>query len=215
MANSNNTTSKRNLSAFDDYTNSVYKIVLLLVPGACQCAGILYTFEKIMGWLPEVSWLALIIFDLTCLIYLLTGIYFVRTGFKDGVVAPSKLKGGKIFLIILEIIQFNFIMYMIPATDFWGFAFYFVILTAFFLDWKLLTIVSLEIGLSVCASWFIWGEIHLPANNIYFMPNMFDRIVCIVLSLPTIVLLAYLVHRFLVNAKQDEMERNNEHVRTV
>ena len=212
---SNNVTSKKYLSALDEYINKVYILVLLLVPGACQCAGLLYTFEKIMGWLPEVSWLALIIFDVTCLIYLFTGIFFVRTGFKDGLVQATKLKWGKIFLVVIMFIQFNFIMYMIPATDFWGFAFFFVILTSFFLDYKMVAITSIEIALSVFASWAIWGRIHLPANDIYFMPNILDRSVCIVLSLPTTVLLVYLIQRFLVNAKKDEMERNNEQVRTV
>lgn len=147
-----NTQMKRNLSALDEYINSVYRIILLFIPGACQCAGIVYTFEKIMGWLPEVNWVALIIFDITCLIYLAVSIFFVRTGFKDGVVTPKKLRDGKIFLLILEVVQFNFILYLIPATDFWGFAFFFAILTAFFLDTRFITIVSLEIGLSVVAS---------------------------------------------------------------
>ena len=80
------------LSALDEYINKVYVLVLLLVPGACQCAGILYTFLKIMGWLPPVSWTALLIFDVTCLIYLVIGIYFVKTGFEDGAVKASSLK---------------------------------------------------------------------------------------------------------------------------
>lgn len=203
------------LSALDEYTNKVYRMVLILVPGACQCAGLAYTFEKIMGWLPSVSWLALIIFDLTCLIYLAIGIYFVLTGVKDGLVLQSKLKAGKVFLTVIMFIQFNFILYMIPATDFWGFAFFFVILTAFFLDYKMVTIASIEIAGSVIAAWIIYGEIHLPINNEYFMVNLLDRAICIALSLPTTVLLTFFVSRFLVNAKKDEMERNNEHVRNV
>lgn len=203
------------LSALDEYTNKVYRMVLILVPGACQCAGLAYTFEKIMGWLPSVSWLALIIFDLTCLIYLAIGIYFVLTGVKDGLVLQSKLKAGKVFLTVIMFIQFNFILYMIPATDFWGFAFFFVILTAFFLDYKMVTIASIEIAGSVIAAWIIYGEIHLPINNEYFMVNLLDRAICIALSLPTTVLLTFFVSRFLVNAKKDEMERNNEHVRYV
>lgn len=203
------------LSALDEYTNKVYRMVLILVPGACQCAGLAYTFEKIMGWLPSVSWLALIIFDLTCLIYLVIGIYFVLTGVKDGQVLKSKLKAGKVFLVVIMFIQFNFILYMIPATDFWGFAFFFVILTAFFLDYKMVTIASIEIAGSVIAAWIIYGEIHLPINNEYFMVNLLDRAICIALSLPTTVLLTFFVSRFLVNAKKDEMERNNEHVRDV
>ena len=127
-----NNISNKSLSPLDEYINKVFVLVLLLVPGACQCAGLLYTFEKIMGWLPSVSWIALIIFDFTCLIYLAIGFYFVKTGFENGIVSSSKLKGGKIFLVIIMFIQFNFILYMIPATDFWGFAFFFVVLTSFF-----------------------------------------------------------------------------------
>ena len=50
-----NNISNKALSPLDEYINKVFVLVLLLVPGACQCAGLLYTFEKIMGWLPSVS----------------------------------------------------------------------------------------------------------------------------------------------------------------
>ncbi|MBO5524349.1 MAG: hypothetical protein J5986_11850 [Roseburia sp.] len=215
MKKSQMTVSKKSLSALDEYINNVYKLVLLLVPGACQCAGLVYTFEKFMGWLPTVNWLALIIFDVTCLIYLSIGIYLVRTGLKDGAVLEEKLKAGKLFLLAVMLIQFNFILYMIPATDFWGFAFFFVILTAFFLDYKLVAATSVEIGVSIIVSWILWGEIHLPVKNEFFIVNILDRAICIALSLPTTVLLTYLISRFLVNAKKDEMERNNEQVRRV
>lgn len=211
----NNSLNQKNLTALDEYINKVYILVLILVPGACQCAGLLYTLAKFLGWLPTVSWLKLIIFDMTCLIYLLIGIFFIKTGFDDGLVKSNKLKQGKVFLVTIMFIQFNFILYMIPATDFWGFAFFFVILTAFFLDYKMVAITSLGIGASVVASWFIWGEIHLPVKDIYYMPNMLDRVVCVVLSLITMVLLTFLIQRFLVSAKKDEMQRNNDKVQHI
>lgn len=208
-------TKKKYLSALDEYINKVYILVLLVVPGACECAGLAYTFSKFVGWLPSVSWLALIVFDVTCLLYLGIGVFFIKTGFKDGYVAKNKLKAGKIFLVIIMFIQFNFILYMIPATDFWGFAFFFVILTSFFLDYKMVAVAAIEISASLIAAWFLRGNIHLPAKNDNFMVNMLDRVVCVVLSLATIVLLTYLINKFLVNAKKDELERNNEQVRSV
>ena len=206
---------KKYVSALDEYINKVYILVLLLVPGACQCAGVLYTFSKFVGWLPGVNWIALIVFDLTCLIYLAIGICFIRTGFEKGLVSYRKLKWGKIFLVVIMFIQFNFILYMIPATDFWGFAFFFVILTAFFLDYKMVAATSMEIAGSLVVAWIIRGNVHLPVQNEYFMVNMLDRIVCVTLSLATLVLFTYLVGRFLVNAKKDEMERHNEKVKNV
>lgn len=203
------------LSALDEYINKVYVLVLLLVPGACQCAGILYTFEKFMGWMPVVDWLALIIFDVTCLIYLATGIFFIKTGFSDGLVKGSRLRAGKIFLVVIMFIQFNFILYMIPAKDFWGFAFFFVVLTTFFLDFKMVAITSLEIAGSLVVSWIVRGDTLLPVRDDMFITNMLNRVVCVSLSLPTTVLLTYLIGRFLVNAKKDEMERNNLKVQNV
>ena len=215
MENNQRNTSKKHLSALDEYINKVYVLVLLLVPGACNCAALLYTFEKIMGWLPSVNWPILLIFDISCFIYLAIGIFFVRTGSQNGLVLPHKLKAGKNFIVIMLLIQYNFILYLIPASDFWGFAFFFVILTSFFLDYKMVAISSIEIAVSQFVAWFLWSEIHLPAKNEYFMVNMTDRIVCISLSLPTTVLLTYLVQRFLVHAKKEEMERNNEQVQKV
>ena len=36
------TYAKKYLSALDEYINKVYILILLIVPGACQCAGLLY-----------------------------------------------------------------------------------------------------------------------------------------------------------------------------
>lgn len=206
---------KVNLSALDEYINKVYILILLMIPGACLCAGALYTFIKVMGWMPSVSWTALVIFDLTCALYLGIGILLIKTGFEDGLVKASSLKVGKLFLLVIMLIQWNFIQFMIPAKDFWGFAFFFVVLTAFFLDYKLVAATSVEITVSLAVVWVVKSNIMLPDQGEMFITNMFDRVVCVALSLPTIVLLTYLINRFLVNAKKDEMERNNEKVRNV
>lgn len=206
---------KVHLSALDEYINKVYILVLAVILGACMCAGILYTFEKIMGWLPTVSWIALIIFDVTNIFYLLTGIFFIKTGFSEGHVKKSKLREVKIFLLMIVLIQFNFIIYMVSSKDFWSFAFFFVVLMAFFLDYKMIIIASLEVGVSLVVSWVIKPDVLLPLKDEMFMANLLNIIVCVSLSLPTIVLLTYLIKRFLVNAKKDEMERNNEQVKNV
>lgn len=157
----------------------------------------------------------LLYLDATCLIYLGIGIYFIFTGSKDGVVKPHKLKAAKIFVAVLLFVQWNFITYMIPATYFWGYCFFFVLFSGLFLDWKLTAIAAAEIGISLAASWFIKGGEALPVKNDLFVLNMVCRVICIVLGLSLIVIFVFLVGRFLVNAKKDEMERNNERVQTV
>lgn len=208
-------TERKYKSALDEYINKVYVLILLLVPGACQCAGLLYTTEKILGLFPTVSWIALIVFDITCLIYMTIGIFFVKTGFEDGFVSPNKLKAAKIFLVIIMFTQYNFILYMIPSTEFWGYALLFVIAVAFFVDVKIVVITALEITVSLFVSWFVRGHALLPVKDALFIPNVIARIGCLVLTLLFIVVLTYLISHFLVNAKKDEMERNNEKVMNV
>ena len=138
-----------------------------------------------------------------------------RQDLKGGGVKPSSLKAGKIYVAVILLIQWNFIQYMVPAGDFWGFAFFFVVLTTFFLDYKLVAVTSIEITVSLVIGWFVKAQVLLPVKGEMFITNIADRGVCLGLSLPTTVLLTYLVNRFLVNAKKDEMERNNEKVKNV
>lgn len=207
---------KKSLTALEEYIKKVYCLVLLIVPGACQCAGLTFTAEKIIGWYPTINWAAMIIFDLTCLLYLMIGIYFVKTGIsKDGTVKPKKLIAGKIYIVLIMFIQFNFILYMVPFGEFWAFAFFFVILTAFFFDCKMVGITIGEIFLSLILSWFLRGEVTLPPRDSLFMPNIINRIICLTLSFAGIMIITYFIGHFLVNAKKDELDRNNERVQKV
>lgn len=197
----------KRLTAMDEYINKVYTIVLLAVPGVCQAAGILYTFETAIGLLPMVNWLLPIIFDITCLLYLAVAIFFIKTGYEEKLVIPAKLKQCKLFLVIIMFTQFNFILYMIPSSDFWAFAFLFTVATALFLDSRMVIATSAEIALSLAVSWVPRADTLLPAQNAMFIPNIINRVVCVILSLLFIWLLTWLVERFLVHAKRTKWNR--------
>lgn len=205
----------RNLTAIDEYINKVYALVLLAVTGACQAAGILYTLEKCLGFLPTVNWILLIIFDITDLFYLAMAIIFIRTGYEHKLVRASKLKQAKYFLEIIIFIQFNFILYMIPSTEFWAFAFLFTVATALLLDHKMVLVTSFGITLSLTVSWIVRADVLLPVRDDLFIVNMINRIVCVILSLGFIWLMTWMVERFLVHAKKDEMQKNNERVESM
>lgn len=91
---------KKELTALDVYINKAYKIALLAITLACLFAGISYTLNRLQGFFSDCGLPVFIIFDLTTLIYLGIAIYFVRTGYEDGVVKPSKLRNSKIFLAL-------------------------------------------------------------------------------------------------------------------
>lgn len=206
---------KKALTALEVYINKVYVLVLLLVPGTCILAGVGYTANKLQGFFTDVSWIGLIVFDLSCILYMLISLYFIKTGKQDGHVMDSKLKHSKIFLVVIMFTQFNFISYLVPTTEFWAFAFLFTVVTSLLLDSKMVAVTIAEIVLSVAVSWGVNGAELLPVKNDYFIPNLIGRCVCIALSMFYIFLLTYMVEHFLVDAKKDEVEKNNERVQNV
>ena len=206
---------KDNMTALDVYINRAYKITLLSITLTCLFAGLFYTGNRLQGFYSSVSIIVFLLFDLTNIIYLGTAIYFVRTGYQEGVVKPLKLKYSKIFLVVIMLIQFNFIIYMVPSREFWAFAFLFTMVTGLLLDTRMLLATIAEIISSLVIACLVHGEELLPVKDEVFVPNLLLRIVCLVLTMIFIYLNVYMVSRFLITAKKEELEKNNERVQNV
>lgn len=195
---------KWEMSALDAYTNRVYKIIVLIIPIFCLCASATITTLHFIGWYPAINETAMWLFDLSDIIYLSIGIYFIKTGFgEDGIVLPEKLKAGKYTMAIIVIIQWNAISYIWPFTDFWAYCLLFTIVEAFFFDVKLVAFSTAGISISMFASWFIKGGMLLPDADEYFMANMTFRMVGLVLMLLSINIITYFGGKFLV----EELEK--------
>ena len=192
------------ISALDAYTNRVYKIVILIIPLFCLCASATITFLHIIGWYPQINETAMWLFVLMDILFLLIGIYFIKTGFdKDGIILPPKLKAGKYTMAVIVIIQWNAISYVWPFTDFWAYCLLFTIVEAFFFDVKLVAFSTVGILISMFSSWFIKGGMLLPTNDAYFNANMTFRIVGLILMLLSINIITYFGGKFLV----EELEK--------
>ena len=193
------------MSALDAYLNRVYKIIILMSPMAAMMAAITFTIFKIIGWYEVVSTAAIIIFDFTNLIYLSIAIYLFRTCIgPDGLLRKDKLKIGKIFISSIILIQWNFISYMVPAREFWAYAFFFIVLAVFFFDMKMITVVAGGIVISIIVSWYINGEnLMMIPEYYYFLPDLILRIICIILTTSTLFALTYFGGKFLV----EELEK--------
>lgn len=204
-----------------EYINKMYVLVIVLMSGSTTIAGTTFLVLKRMGLYPGVSGTALGIFLFTCIVYLTAGILLISRAYTvneagEKVLKPHMLTLGKIYIIILEGVQFNFIAYMIPSREFWAYGFYFLICSAFLLDTKLAAIVAGEIGVSLLISSFCFGaEVRLPVEDDLFVPETILRAIGSALSLFAIVLLVALVNRYLVNMKKEEIEENNRRVTNV
>lgn len=206
-------------SVIDEYLEKVYVIVILVITGSCVLAGITFMGLKAMGNYEDVSWGGLGIFLGTCLLYFTIGLFLIFKAIKkteNGKVFNHKLLPvGKIFVLIILTIQFNFILYLAPSRDFWAYIFYFLILPSLFFDFKLSLISALNLMISLVISWFVRGDEILPVRDENFMPEMTLRVVGVVLSCSAILLITFLGGRYLVNAKKEEVEASNNRVQNV
>lgn len=189
-----------NLSAIEIYMKNVFRLVILVSPGATLCAGLTYTFIKLLGFYPTVPLAGLLIFDSTCLTYFIIGLIFAFTcENSDGFLKQNYLRNGKIFIAILMFIQWNFISYLIPCKDFWAYYAYFVMLAVFFLDHKFMLIIIAGLLLSIPVSWLIKGQALLPAADDLFIPNLIIRAVNLMLVSIALWMLTYLIEKKLAH----------------
>ena len=195
---------QQEMSALDAYLNRVYKIIILMAPLTALGSAVTFTAFKIIGWYSEVDTTALVIFDISNLLYILTAIYLFRTCIgSDGLLRRDKLKTGKIFISAVILIQWNFISYLVPLTEWWAYAFLFMVLAVFFFDVKMMLFNSVGIIISLVISWFVKGDIFLLLAGEYSIPDFFLRTVCVFLTTMTIFALTYFGGKFLV----EELEK--------
>lgn len=200
-------------TAVEVYLSTVFKWGLIILVCACMCATLTFMTEKILGLYPQVSWLPLILFALMDVTFFVSAIVIVKTSFDEhGYLKEGKLRVGKIFSFLVLVVQWNYILYMIPSRTFWGFLFFFLILIAFFLDLKLLLASGLGCVISLFIGWAIRGTSLMPVKDELFITDLLMSIIALVLSLSGLLIFVFFVAHFLVNAKKDELEENNERV---
>ncbi len=148
--------------------------------------------------------------------FFVMAILIIRSSFdKEGFLKEGRLRIGKIFSVVVLVIQWNYLLYMLPTRTFWGFLFFFLILMAFFLDIKMLLISGLACMVSLFIGWFVRGTDLLPVKDELFLTDVIMCLVALALSLTGLLIFVFFVAHFLVNAKKDELEKNNEHVTSV
>lgn len=200
-------------TAVEVYLSTVFKWGLIILVCACMCATAMINTEKLFGLYPMVPWPAAIGFGVMDVMFFAVAVFIVKTSFdEDGYLKEGRLRIGKIFSVVALVVQWNYLLYMLPTRTFWGFLFFFLILVAFFLDIKMLLVSGLACMFSLFIGWFVRGTALLPVKDELFLTDILMCLVALVLSLAGLLIFVFFVAHFLVNAKKDELEKNNEHV---
>lgn len=200
----------KQISAIDAYMTKVYRwIIILAMFSVCSASFDFLLMKGLFGFYENVSWVPIIIFTLTNVIYVIIGLYLVKNAIVDGVVQPKMMRYGKIYMTVMLIIQFNFILYLIPSREFWAFVFYFVLLAAFLLDYKMIGFLIGALSVSLLVGFIVRADSILPVKGELFFPEVAIRFFTILLSFIGIFLFTKFAGKYLVDAKRDELERNN------
>ena len=203
-------------TAVEVYLSAVFKWGLIILVSACMCATVMFNTEKLLGFYPNVPWIATILLGVMDSMFFISALVIIKTSFdENGYLKEGRLKIGKIFSACALVIQWNYLLYMLPTRTFWGFLFFFLILMAFFLDIKLVLTSGLACMVSLFIGWWIRGTDLLPVKDELFITDILMCLVALVLSLTGLLIFVFFVSHFLVNAKKDELETNNAHVMSV
>lgn len=101
------------------YLSMVFKWGLFILVCACMCATVMFNTEKIFGLYPNVSWLATIGLGIMDVIFFATAMFIIKSSFdEDGYLKEGRLKIGKIFSAVVLVVQWNYLLYMLPSRTF-------------------------------------------------------------------------------------------------
>lgn len=206
----------RKQTVVEVYLSTVFRWGLIILAGACMCATVMFITEKLFGLYPDVPWIATIMLGVMDIIFAAIALFIIKTSFdENGYLKDGRLRAAKTFSAAALVIQWNYLLYMLPTRTFWGFLFFFLILMAFFLDIKMLLASGLACIISLFIGWYIRGTDLLPVKDELFLSDIIMCLVALAMSLTGLLIFVFFVSHFLVNAKKEELEKNNEQVANV
>lgn len=199
------------MNVIKKYWDSVYIYVMLLVPGFCMCAGIYFSILKVLGLWDDLSWVQIIMFDGSQVIYLGIALFFIYKNRKNSAYIANNLPVVKGFIVTILFIQFNVILYLFASPHLWECTFLFFACIAFLFDSKIMAgnIIGYFIALTV--AYVLRSEDFLPMGQGVVWEVMAYRIMIYWLTSICIEIIVYFVEHFLIQAK----ESNEENVKLI
>ena len=193
-----------------EYRKKVVGFVIAIVCFSATAAAIVLPGMKLFGLYPAVSWALCGIFIAVIVLEDITGICILRQSIKQEVLSCKTEKLAKNYLLVLLILNINLITWFFPSKESWVFSFYFLILMAFFLDMKFVLKCSFAEVVSLGILFFANPVTH-PVEDL-FWSDVILRGICIMLSLFGVIMLMVFIDKFLLNAKKEQLEKNNAKV---
>lgn len=196
-----------------EYTKKVTILVLAIIMFSATAAAVVFPIFKLLGLYPMVSVVLVAVFVTVVLVEDIVGFLFIKQAMGQTELSGEYEKSVKMYFLIVLLVNFNLITWFFPSKETYMFAFYFLVLMSVFLDLKFILYCAIGEVISLIVL-FLGNSVTRPEATL-FISDAILRMICVSLSIAGIVAMVYFVNCFLLNAKKDEIEKNNERVQYV
>lgn len=193
-----------------EYRKKVVIFLLAIIMFSVTAAAVVFPLLKALGLYPTVSMLLLAVFEVIIVLEDIAAGLLIRKSLQYSVLSQQYVRSIKIFMAACVALNLNLITWVFPSKESWMFAFYFLVLMAFFLDVRHV-IVCAGIEVVSLIILFVFQPVTRPVASI-FWSELVLRVVCLSLSLAAVVILMAFMSKYLLNAKQEQLQKNNSRV---
>ena len=193
-----------------EYRKKVVGFVIAIICFSATAAAVVLPGMKLFGLYPTVSWLLCGVFIAVVVIEDIVGICILRQTMRQDALSEQTDRLIKNYLLVMLILNINLITWFFPSKESWMFAFYFLVLMAFFLDMKFVLKCGIAEVVSLVILFFA-NPITSPAESLFWSDAIL-RVICVTLSMLGVIMLMAFIERFLLNAKKEQLEKNSAKV---
>lgn len=193
-----------------EYRKKVVIFLLGIIIFSVTAAAVVFPVLKVLGLYPAVSMMLIAVFEIVIVMEDIAAGLLIRKSLQYKVLPQQYEKSIKIFLAACVALNLNLITWVFPSKESWMFAFYFLVLMAFFLDVRHVILCAGIEAVSLIIL-FVFNPVTRPDPSI-FWSEVVLRTVCLSLSLIAVAVLMGFVSKYLLNAKQEQLQKNNSRV---
>ena len=201
------------MEILEEYRKKVSIFLLGIIMLSASIAAVTFPAMKCLQLFPTVAWMLIGVFCLIIVLEDVVGIFLMKKSIKEKILSDKTIKLVKCYLILVQGINLNLITWFFPSKESWMFAFYFLILMALFLDTKV-SLICCGIDFVSLLILFVFNPVTRPVDGL-FLSDAILRTICITLSLFGVLIFLAFVNKFLLNAKKEQLEKNNARVEGV
>ncbi|MCF0217324.1 MAG: diguanylate cyclase [Fibrobacteraceae bacterium] len=190
-------------SSLEEYHAKVLRWGVFFCMGSSLLISLIYLTLKFCGFLPDVATKPLVVLTIMDAALLILGTLFVYKAYnRDGLLKEGRFRFCKTFLFFAAIIQWNFILYLIPSQMVWAFIFFFALLMVFTLDLKSIAQTILILGVSLLLYLYMVKPFSIENAPDTFTLDMVTLAMAIFLSIAELFTFTYFMTHILVRTLQ-------------